>query len=744
MKNLLALFGLLTIVGTSFSQITIDATPTPTDLVQNTLIGPGLVTSNITFTGQASQIGYFDGTNTNLDLPNGIVLSSGNVTDIANTPSAFASSTVGSAGDADVLATAQSVNTQATSSNDASVLEFDFVPEGDEVFFTFVFASEEYLAFINTQYNDAFGFYLTGPNPNGGNYASDNLALVPGTTDPISISSVYIDATEAPPIMNGQYFQSNPSGYVFDGATVAIEVRFNVICNETYHFKFAVADINDSSYDSAVFLEGGSFQSIPAVVDFSTVDGDTLTYEACDLGTELLITRPECLAQDSLIAWLSFGGSATFGVDYDPIADSVVFLPGEDSITINFNPIADGIPEGTEDVIITLTSVNSDGDTLTSTATGYILDKTIIVDVQDTTLYCRGDSILIGAMADSAIAPYTYDWSNGAQGDSIYVPIDSNGVFDYIVTATDQCGFTAVDTLTVTVNQTLSIDSLVAYPANPCEPTGVVTFAYPANGVGYSGHTTSTGDPSFLWVGPGVNGQTGPNATVWQDVSPGWYYITLTDDVCSVNDSIEVPSEGGPTAVISASPITGCIPVVTNFQNDSENAISYQWDFGGGNIVNTTSTDPISQSFDETVTVQLIATDNNDCSDTTYVTITVQPCGCTDPNALNYNENATIDDGSCEYPIPVVVAPNVISPGSNGPNSVFYLTMQNVESVELTILNRWGNVIKQETSPNPTWDGKGANGARVGDGTYFYRYKAYGVNPENTAEGHGFIQVVNN
>lgn len=729
----------MAIFATYFSgiaQITIDPAPTPTDLVQNTLIGPGLTTSNITFTGQASQIGFFDGAGTNLGLPNGVVLSSGNVIDIAAGPGTFASTGVGSAGDAEVLATAQSSNAQATSSQDAAILEFDFVPEGGEVFFTFVFASEEYLAFINTQFNDAFGFYLTGPNPNGGNYNSQNIALVPGTTDPISISSIYIDPSQAPQFpasVNGQFFQPNPLGYVFDGGTVPIEIRFDVECGETYHFKFAIADINDGSYDSGVFLEGGSFQSIPAVVDFATVDGDTLTYEACDLGTELVITRPECLAQDTLIAWLTYGGDAIYGVDYDPIADSVVFLPGEDSITINFNPIADGISEGPEDVLITLTSVNEQGDTLSSTAVGYILDKTLTVEALDTTIFCRGDSILIGAMADSAFSPYTYDWSNGAAGDSIYIPIDSNGVFDYVVTATDQCGFTEVDTITVTVNQTLAIDTLISFPANPCEPNGAVSAQ--VSGI--------TGDPLYEWIGPGADNPNSVDATVWPQIPPGWYFFTVSDDVCQEADSIEVESEGGPTATINASPTQGCIPVAPTFENDSENATSYQWDFGGGNIVNTTSTDAISQSFDETTTVQLIATDDNDCSDTTYVTINVEPCGCTDPNALNYNENATIDDGSCTYPVPVVTAPNVISPGSGDENSVFYLTMENVERVELVILNRWGNVLKEETSANPTWDGKGQNAIPVEDGTYFYRYKAYGIDPNDTAEGHGFIQVVN-
>lgn len=739
MKKIILLFTLLLGVN-SFSQIVINPTPTPISLVQNTLIGPGLTTSNIVFTGQPAQLGFFDGAGTNLGLDSGVVMSSGNVVDIAGATAP--SFNFGGVGDADVLATAQSVtsNPAASSINsthDAAVLEFDFIPEGDQVFFNFVFASSEYYSYINTAFNDAFGFYITGPNPAGGSYTSENLAIVPGTSEPITISTIYVDASETPPNRNGQYFQPITNGYAFNAGTIPIQIRFNVVCGQLYHFKFAVADCNDGILDTGVFLEGGSFQSIPAVIDFSTVNGDTLTYEACDLGTELLITRPACLNNDSLTAWLDFSGTATYGVDYDSIPDSVLFLPGEDSITINFNPIADGIPEGTEDVIITLTSVNSNGDTLTSTAIGYILDKTLTLNAQDTTVLCRGDSMLVGVVGDDGLPPYTYTWTNGVVGDSIYVPIDSNGVFNYVVEVTDVCGFTAEDTLTVTVNQTLAVDTIYSYPATSCNPTGAVSAQV-------VGDSSAVGDPDYTWIGPGLDSSNFTNATVWSQISPGWYYFTVTDDVCTVRDSAEVIAENAPVAQMSANPVSGCIPVVATFENQSQNGVSYEWIFGDGTVENTSTTESMTHSFTQTSTVQLVVTDVHNCTDTAIMNIAVNPCGCTDPTALNYNPNAVTDDGSCEYPIPVVSAPNVINPGSGGPNSVFYLTMQSVDKVDLVILNRWGNVIKEETSANPTWDGKGANGQPVGDGVYFYRYKAYGPNPENTTEGHGFIQVVNN
>ena len=44
------------------AQLVVDDTPTPTQLVQNVLLGNGVIASNITFTGSLNAIGSFDGT----------------------------------------------------------------------------------------------------------------------------------------------------------------------------------------------------------------------------------------------------------------------------------------------------------------------------------------------------------------------------------------------------------------------------------------------------------------------------------------------------------------------------------------------------------------------------------------------------------------------------------------------------------------------------------------------------------
>ena len=63
----------------SFAQLTTNTGVNPQALVQNTLIGPGVTVSNITFNGSPSSIGSFSGTGTNLGIANGIVMTTGTV-----------------------------------------------------------------------------------------------------------------------------------------------------------------------------------------------------------------------------------------------------------------------------------------------------------------------------------------------------------------------------------------------------------------------------------------------------------------------------------------------------------------------------------------------------------------------------------------------------------------------------------------------------------------------------------------
>lgn len=170
------------------AQLVVNNTLTPVQLVQDVLLGGGVTVSNIKYNGVLNPAapvigsGSFTSTGTNLGLPAGIILSTGQVQDAAGPATNFASNTNSTGSDPDLV----TISGGGTV-NDRAVLEFDFVPTGDTIKFRFVFASEEYPEYVCSSFNDAFGFFLSGPGISGPfQNGAVNLALVPGGSIPIA------------------------------------------------------------------------------------------------------------------------------------------------------------------------------------------------------------------------------------------------------------------------------------------------------------------------------------------------------------------------------------------------------------------------------------------------------------------------------------------------------------------------------------------------------------------------------
>jgi gliding motility-associated-like protein len=302
-----------------------------------------------------------------------------------------------------------------------------------------------------------------------------------------------------------------------------------------------------------------------------------------------------------------------------------------------------------------------------------------------------------------------------------------------LVTMTDICLGSITDTVTVIMNQTLAVDTIWSGPAT-CDPIGWVA-AY------VTGQTvTPQHGIYYTWNGPGASNPSFVNASVWENLSSGWYYINIEDAICTVNDSVFIDILDPPVAEFSANPTSGCTPLEVTFTNTSQNASSYSWNFGNGTTINVNSLSNQYQSYTSNATIQLIAAEGN-CADTTEVTVYLSICGCTDVLAVNYNPLANADDGSCYYPLPTVEAPNVFSPNGDGLNDFYFLSTTNTVSIELSIINRWGNVVFEGSGINPAWNGKMKSGADAPDGVYFYKYTVYGLQNQ-FIEGHGFLQLV--
>ena len=233
---------------------------TADSLVRNILLDNGVTISNARFNGSdgiidCNLIGKFEtgSTPTNIGMESGLIIVSGGASVAVGPNNSFeimVPSTCGAYHDND-LATIASGPTV-----DVAVLEFDFIPWDNTVSFSFVFGSEEYMEWVGTDYNDVFGFFVEGINPAGGYYDHQNMALIPGTTEVVSINNVNLNH-------NSEYYVDNTGGTTiqFDGFTTVIEVSFSVVPMSSYHIKMAICDVGDEFADSGVFLEAHSFST---------------------------------------------------------------------------------------------------------------------------------------------------------------------------------------------------------------------------------------------------------------------------------------------------------------------------------------------------------------------------------------------------------------------------------------------------------------------------------------------------
>jgi gliding motility-associated-like protein len=316
----------------------------------------------------------------------------------------------------------------------------------------------------------------------------------------------------------------------YDAYTIPLTAEANVICGQTYHIKLGISDAGDRSLNSAVFLEANSFSSNTIQVSIVTQTGDTSIIEGC-AGADIHFIRPAGDTLDSLIVDFNITGTATNGIDYNQIPTPIVFLPGQDSVTISFNPIADGVAEPSESVIITVFTVNPCGDTITSTGVLWILEPEAEVTVNSETFPCPNSSgVWLVATPVSGIAPYNFLWNDGSTNDSLFVSTGTIGVDNYTITMTDLCGETG------TANSTVTIQSFepASFTATPITGTAPLVVNYT---------NTSTGGDVFDWTfGDGQLEQTNTTSSVTNTFANIGNYTTILT-VTSVEGCVDTASQ---------------------------------------------------------------------------------------------------------------------------------------------------------------------------------------------------------
>ncbi len=628
----------------SYAQLIVAPTNNAQTLAQK-LVGDGVTISNarLTVTGSIVPTGLFNNIGgTTIGIDSGIVITSGRaksndggqwgVDGSGFTPasSALANGVLNLPGDPTL---ANELGVPIAQLHDAIALEFDFVPLGDTIKFKYVLGSEEYTSGTVCNFNDAFGFFISGPGIAG----DKNIALIPGTGQPVTITNVN-NITTAPCVNNPQYYISNTgnTNFTYEGHTVIFTAVSRVQPCQRYHLKLVVADRGDHLWDTGVFLEAKSLSSNVVSMNNSTQtdprSGLSYLAEGCVPGA-FHVSRPR---KDPfpLVVNLSYGGTATDGVDVLPLP-AFVTIPANDSfVVVNVDPIVDLLPEGIE-ILKVYTLGGCSSLTPTDSTLIQIRDYDILPLFPDTAMICKRGTIQLDASAGYT----TYQWmpdptlSSTIVRDPFASPVNHNTT--YVCTATaGACN--AKDSVLIDFKEMEFVSKTNVNCSN-----------------GATGQIKVAGGPE--WTAPvefslnGINWQ--PDST-FNNLPVGSYWVKMRDANCI--DSVQADiAQAFPDLAISnlATTPAGCsggpdgsITVAATGGNSA-----YQYSIDGINFQSSNVFNVTANLY--TITIR----DGNGCM-------------ATQGTAIALNDTVTVDAGASEticegtgYLIPAVSNGSILS-----------------------------------------------------------------------------------
>jgi hypothetical protein len=220
---------------------------TPETLVSSLLSSAsGITINSVTYTGSNAASGLFsNGNSSGVGINSGMTLSSGF---LSNVSTSFSDDN-GAAGNPSLEAFNGGEVT-----NNASTLEIRFTPTGNQIAFSYVFASREYPDYVNSEFNDVFAFLVNGTN----------RALIPGSDDFVSINNVNCGDENGDGPSNCSLFNDNRAGAISEvdlgGFTDVFAFTAPVNAGVENSLVLSIADTSDDILDSIVFLAGGTLQ----------------------------------------------------------------------------------------------------------------------------------------------------------------------------------------------------------------------------------------------------------------------------------------------------------------------------------------------------------------------------------------------------------------------------------------------------------------------------------------------------
>lgn len=613
-----------------FSQLNVTTNQTAQNLA-NALLGSGVTITSPSLTCPTGANGVFsNGGSTTLGFNNGVILTTGSAAAVNASAGSQASSASGGP-----AISQMSPLVGNSSTYDGCYLAFQLEPKCNNLSIRYKFGSEEYPEYANTSVNDAFGFFISGPNPLGGSYSNFNMATVPNTSTPISINTINNGQTNSGPCVNCAYYVNNSSSssIVYDGITTALTASANVVPCSTYTLFLAIVDGGDNIYDSGVFLEQAGINCIAPTITTAGAticSGQSATLTASGVSsyswstgatTNTIVVSPtsttsytvtgsnigNCI-QDSKVVTVvvnptptaNAGASATISCG---VATTTLNGSGGGSYSWSGPGIVSGANTanpvvgqgGTYSLVVTSAGCSSPPSTVNVVQNGSFPD---VQSVVSNTLTCS--TLTTTAILSSTTTPVSYAWSgSGIIGatNSETITVNQAGTYNYTVTNTIS-GCQSLGSVTVPQNTTTPVTTASTAGSITCV-TNTITLSSSLAGMNYT------------WTAPSgssiLAGSSTDNATAQ---GPGTYTLQVEDpsNNCTYTTTINANEDTAvPTLTLSPSAYT--VTCLTNSVqiNASSNTpgLTYSWTANGGSLDQPTIANPTATGagiYDLTVT----------------------------------------------------------------------------------------------------------------------------------------------
>ena len=725
-----------------FSQyIQVNDTYTAQQLIENVFAASGCAqVSNFSVNGENISgnlsYGFFQRGTSSFPFQDGILLSTGLAVSAIgpNSGSIISDGSTSWTGDADLeaaLGISNSIN--------ATILEFDFIPLTTKISFDYIFASEQYLTNPSASqcgYTDGFAFLLKPI----GSATYTNIALVPGTSTPVSVNTIRGSGTVCPPA-NEIYFDAfNPTEYptAYNGQTKILKAQSDVIIGQQYHIKLVIADQGNNLYDSGIFLGGGSFQSETFLGNDRTIALDnpycsgenvilnaqqpgTNTYKWFKDGVDTGITTPTYTVTDNTNSneveysvEVEINGSC---ISKGKIMMQFVALPivtnqnlsqcdiDTDGQTVfNLSELETSI-KNNDATIETVTFYETLGGTAITNPSNYNSGNTTIYVEVENKYNCKNTASITLNISSSTIQTASIskcDTDTKIDGfTSFNLPdeVDPTLIASFPGTTSVSYYSSATNAITQTsplqatfTNSIIDSETIYARLANGLNCNGIVAVTLFVNHIDLndledetyilcSGQTMQLSvNPSYLqyeWS----NGSDTFNTTI---SDPDIYTVKMTDsNGCKGSKKI---------TIIGSGPASKINEEINEFSNANSILITYQ-DNGGNYEFSIDSQNYQDSPFFSNLSAgkyTISVRDKNGCLPTPYKDVYI----------LDY--------------------PHFFTPNNDGINDFWIINnLEKREKSTITIFNRFGKLLTQINSTSTGWDGKYANQNLPADDYWF-------------------------